>query len=170
MGLLNRFFGRTEPREAATLYDQVVERARAEHWYVAGGVPDTVDGRFDMVAAVLAMVLLRLEEEQQVAGQLSASLAECFIDDMDGQLRQLGIGDITVGKHIGKMMGMLGGRLGAYRDGLAAGSLDAALIRNLYRGEAPAPAALAHTAESLTAFRAALIGSSIDTLRAGRLP
>ncbi|UUL82619.1 ubiquinol-cytochrome C chaperone family protein [Sphingomonas qomolangmaensis] len=170
MGLLNRLFGRTEPREAATLYDQVVASARAEHWYLAGGVPDTVDGRFDMVAAVLAMVLLRLEQEQQEAGQLSASLAECFIDDMDGQLRQIGIGDITVGKHIGKMMGMLGGRLGAYRDGLAAGSLDAALVRNLYRGEAPAPAALAHTAESLMALRSALIGTSIDTLRAGRLP
>lgn len=170
MGLLNRLFGRTEPRDAANLYDRVVERARAEHWYVAGGVPDTVDGRFDMVAAVLAMVLLRLEEDQQAAGQLSASLAECFVDDMDGQLRQLGIGDITVGKHIGKMMGMLGGRLGAYRDGLAAGALDAALIRNLYRGEAPAPPALAHTAESLIALRSALVGMSIDTLRAGKLP
>ncbi|WP_204310223.1 ubiquinol-cytochrome C chaperone family protein, partial [Enterobacter cloacae] len=74
----------------------------------------------------------------------STHLTEVFIDDMDGQLRQIGIGDIVVGKHVGKMMGMLGGRLGAYREALAAGGFDEALVRNLYRGEAPAPAALAH--------------------------
>src|SRR3546814_2060072 len=64
---------------------------------------------------------------------------------MDGQLREIGIGDIIVGKHIGRMMSMLGGRLGAYRAGLAEGDLAPALVRNLYRGTAPAPAALAHT-------------------------
>src|SRR3546814_9204461 len=68
---------------------------------------------------------------------------------MDGQLREIGIGDIIVGKHIGRMMSMLGGRLGAYRAGLAEGDLAPALVRNLYRGTAPAPAALAHTRDRL---------------------
>ena len=75
------------------------------------------------------------------AATASVRLTERFVTDMDGQLRESGIGDIGVGKHIGKMMAMLGGRLGAYRDGLAAGDLDTALRRNLYRGVEPEAAA-----------------------------
>lgn len=152
----------------------MVARARQPHWYVEGAVPDTVDGRFDTIAAVLAFVMLRLEETPEGAAP-SAMLAERFVDDMDGQLRQLGIGDIVVGKHIGKMMAMLGGRLGAYRDGLAGpegekGGIDAALVRNLYRGDAPAPQALAHVRDSLLQFRAALADAPVARLIEGDLP
>ena len=161
---------RRRDRDAALpLYDAVVARARRPHWYVEGAVPDTLDGRFDMIAAVLAMVMLRLEREG--AGAVpAASLAECFVDDMDGQLRQIVFGDMVVGKHIGRMMAALGGRLGAYRDGLADGTFEAALVRNLYRGDAPAPDALTHVATELRAFRAALDGVAIDDLLAGTLP
>ncbi len=168
MGWWGRLFGETR-EEALPLYNAVVTRGRAEHWYLAGAVPDTVDGRFDMIAAVLAMVLLRLEREP-AAAPLSAHLTERFVDDMDGQLRQMGIGDIVVGKHIGKMMSMLGGRLGAYRDGLAAGDLRPALVRNLYRGAEPDAAALDHVAASLTALHAALDAVPLDRLTAGDLP
>ncbi len=89
---------------------------------------------------------------------------------MDGQLREIGIGDIVVGKHIGKMMSMLGGRLGAYRDAAAPADLDAALVRNLYRGDVPDPAALAHARESLLALRASLDAAPTGTLLAGQLP
>jgi cytochrome b pre-mRNA-processing protein 3 len=99
------------------------------------------------------------------------ALTEIFVDDMDGQLRQIGIGDLVVGKHIGRIMSALGGRLGAYRAGLAGDeSLDEALVRNLYRGVAPAPEALAHSAQALRALAAALDGASLDALRAGSLP
>ena len=168
MGWWGRLFGERR-EEALPLYNAVVTRGRAEHWYVAGGVPDSVDGRFDMIAAVLAMVLLRLETQPGAAG-VSAHLTERFVDDMDGQLRQLGMGDMVVGKHIGKMMSMLGGRLGAYRDGLAAGDLTPALARNLYRGAAPAPAAMAHVAAALTDLRAALDTMPLDRLMTGELP
>ncbi len=147
----------------------MVARARQPHWYVEGAVPDTVDGRFDTIAAVLAFVMLRLEETPEGAAP-SAMLAERFVDDMDGQLRQLGIGDIVVGKHIGKMMAMLGGRLGAYRDGLAGEGIDAALVRNLYRGEAPGAQALAHVRDSLLQFRAALADAPVARLIEGDLP
>lgn len=167
---LSRLFRREPPpRIAATLYNAVVARGRQPHWYLAGAVPDTLDGRFDMIAAVLAMVMLRLEREG--AGAVpAASLAECFVDDMDGQLRQIGFGDMVVGKHIGRMMAALGGRLGAYRDGLADGTFEAALVRNLYRGDVPAPDALTHVTTELRAFRAALDGVAIDDLLAGTLP
>ncbi len=122
-----------------------------------------------MIAAVLAMVMLRLESDP--AGAPAATyLAEAFVDDMDPQLREIGIGDLLVGKHIGRMMGMLGGRLGAYRDGITAGDLKPALVRNLYRGEAPANAAMVHVERELLALRERITGVGVDRLIAGDLP
>ena len=167
MGFFDRFKAKRD--ETTALYTAVVARARAPHWYVAGAVPDTVDGRFDTIAAVLAMVMLRLEDDP--AGiPVATHLAEAFVDDMDPQLREIGIGDLLVGKHIGRMMGMLGGRLGAYRDGLAAGDLKPALVRNLYRGDAPDAAAVSHVEHELLALHTALAGVGIDRLIAGALP
>lgn len=170
MGLLQRLFGRSHdeaPMQA--LYTAVVARGRAPRWYIEGQVPDTIDGRFDMIAAVLAMVLLRLEGEPEGI-EPSTQLAERFIDDMDGQLREIGIGDIVVGKKIGKMMGMLGGRLGAYRAGLAEGDLGPALVRNVYRGHEPEAAALTYVDASLRGFRAALDTMPVPAIVAGELP
>jgi cytochrome b pre-mRNA-processing protein 3 len=155
------------------LYRAIVARGRMPHWYIDGGVPDTLDGRFDMIAAVLAMVLLRLEEragEQAVTAGPAAALTEHFVDDMDAQLRQIGFGDMVVGKQVGRMMAALGGRLGAYRDGLATGGFDEALVRNLYRGDAPAPGALAHVDHHLRGLRTALSAMPTATLIAGELP
>ncbi len=166
MGWFSKLLGRAPDDTALLLYNRVIDIARAPHWYEAGGVPDTLDGRFDMVAAVLSLVLLRLEEVSG-AGPASARLTERFVTDMDGQLRESGVGDIGVGKHIGKMMGMLGGRLGAYRDGLAAGDLRNAMARNLYRSGVPDDAAVAHTQAALFALREALAARSSDSVIAG---
>ncbi len=168
LGWFGRLLGQRQD-EALPLYNAVVAQGRAPHWYVEGAVPDTVDGRFDMIAAVLVLVLLRLETDPAGA-ETSARITERFVDDMDGQLRQLGIGDIIVGKHIGKMMSALGGRLGAYRDGIAAGDLKPALVRNLYRGAEPTPAALAHVDGSLASLHAGLAAMPLDRLIAGDLP
>lgn len=167
MGFFDRF--KAKRGETAALYAAVVARARAPHWYLEGAVPDTIDGRFDMIAAVLAMVMLRLEGDPAGA-PAAAHLAEAFVDDMDPQLREIGIGDLLVGKHVGRMMGMLGGRLGAYRDGIAAGDMKPALVRNLYRGEPPAAAAVAYVERELLALRDALAGVPVDRLIAGALP
>lgn len=165
---LGRLMGE-RPQEQLPLYQAVVEHARAPHWYLDGAVPDTLDGRFDMVAAVLATVLLRLEQEPAGA-EPGARLAERFVDDMDGQLREQGIGDIVVGKHIGRMMAMLGGRLGAMRDGWTAGDIGPGLIRNLYRGVDPGAAAVAHVAGALGQLRDGLAAMPIAAVLAGRLP
>ncbi|MEO8724025.1 MAG: ubiquinol-cytochrome C chaperone family protein, partial [Sphingobium sp.] len=156
MSLLARLFSRSDPRQSmAALYGAVVAQGRNVHWYATGKVPDTLDGRFDMIAAALSLVLLRLEHEDQA--QQGAWLTELFVDDMDGQLRQIGIGDVVVGKYIGQMMSALGGRLGAYRAAFApGGDLGEALARNLYRGEAVNAAALAHVETRLRAFADAL--------------
>lgn len=170
MTLLQRLFGKNEPDPKTglvPLYNQVVARARLPHWYVEGQVPDSVDGRFDMVAAILTLVLLRLEEDQSNA-QAMAYLTELFVDDMDGQLREFGIGDMIVGKHIGRIMGALGGRLGAFREAVADETkLDDAILRNIYRSETANPAALAHVRNGLLTVERSLGAQAPETIVAG---
>lgn len=170
MGVWRRLFGRAERDALAPLYRAVVAEARRPAWYRDGRVPDTLDGRFDMVAAVLSLVLLRLEDEGETGRQPAAYLAELFVKDMDGQLRERGIGDIVVGKHIGKMMGALGGRLGALRDAFAGGDLDSAITRNIYRGDVPDAKARQSVREGLMDLRARLASMAAPDLIAGSWP
>lgn len=148
---LNRLLGRSDPREGLLpLYRAVVAEGRQPHWYLDGQVPDTLDGRFDMIVAVLAQALIRLE--QLGAAQESVWLTELFVDDMDGQLRQEGIGDVVVGKHVGRMISALGGRISAYRAALSGDdALDEVLRRNLYRGADVPAQAVAHVEGALRA-------------------
>jgi cytochrome b pre-mRNA-processing protein 3 len=148
MSLLKRFFhSGPDPREALRpLWHRVVELSRDPALYRDDGVADTVAGRFDMIAAVLSMVLLRLERDRVFASE-SALLTELFVADMDGQLRETGVGDLVVGKKMGKLMSVLGGRLGAFRDALKTGE-DSALAEALERnvtlaGEGVRPDSLA---------------------------
>lgn len=171
MTFFDRLFrsARTAPAGDA-LYRAIVAEARTPDWYLAGEVPDTVDGRFDAVALGLALVLLRLEREGDGQRQFSADLTERFIADMDGSLRELGIGDPTVGKQVGKMVSALGGRLGAYRDALAGGeALEIALARNLYRGATVDPAALDWAARRAKALAARIDAVPLAALVEGTL-
>jgi len=165
MGLLQRLFGEGEPPAYSALYNRIVDVARQPDWYRAGAVPDTIDGRFDMIALILSLVMLRLENAGADGRLATAGLAERFVDDMDGQMREIGFGDLVVGKQVGKVMSALGGRLGAYREGLS----EAALIRNLWRGEAPAPAAVTWVRDRALALRAAIGTTPIDALLAGQM-
>ena len=114
------FAGKSDPRDAVRpLWTRIIEISREREWYGTHGVEDSVSGRFDMISAVLSIVLVRLEREGRF-GQEIASLTELFVEDMDGQLRELGINDVVVGKHMGRLMATLGGRIGAFRDGLNA--------------------------------------------------
>ena len=162
-GLFARLFPTRGRERLRPLYDAVVAQARQKHWYAKGGVPDTIDGRFDMVALVLALALMRFEA---VGGETDAvRLTELFIDDMDGQVREIGFGDLVVGKQVGRIMAMLGGRLGAYADAFT----DVALIRNLYRGVAPGTGELAHTKAAAEALRGRVDALSLADLLGGRL-
>ena len=114
------------------------------------------------------MVLIRMEALGDAARSASTALTEVFIEDMDGQLREEGVGDVVVGKHIGKMMGALGGRLGAYRDAFSESDLSVALRRNLYRGEPVTDDAIAHNVRRLRAFGERLRAIDLDELLAGR--
>lgn len=122
-----------DPRERLRpLWHRVVELAREPSFYTDCRVADTVAGRFDLITAILCTVMVRVEASDMRAE--SALLAELFVEDMDGQLREFGVNDVVVGKRVGKLMSVLGGRLGAYRSALVAedrDKLQAAAGRNI---------------------------------------
>jgi cytochrome b pre-mRNA-processing protein 3 len=170
-GFFKRLFGRDDGTAAIRpLYAAIVDSARDTRWYGEGGVADTIDGRFEMIAAIFSLVMIRLEGLGDPAKTDVAMLTEVFVEDMDGQLRELGFGDVGLGKRVGEMVSALGGRLGAYRDGLSgAADFDVALVRNLYRDQMPAAAALAFTTGELRKTHNMLSQLSLESLRAGQL-
>lgn len=153
MSLIDRLLrAKPDPKDALRpLWHAVVEQARVPAYYATCGVADSVAGRFDMVCAVFAAVLLRMERSPALT-QASVHLTELFVDDMDGQLRELGIGDVVVGKHMGKLMSAMGGRLDAYRAGFADdAALAAAVERNVTLAEQGSPACVAERLRALAA-------------------
>ena len=158
MSLLKRLLNPPAP-PLMPLWVWITETARDPLYYTRHQVADSLDGRFDMVALVTSLVLIRLETLDLRKEQ--ALLTERFVEDMDGSLRDIGIGDMVIGKHMGKIMGALGGRLGTYRTALAQsapeGALVEALARNVYRSAPPEEAAegLALAARELAARIAA---------------
>lgn len=135
MNKLTKLLGmEADPREKMRpLWHRVVEIARDPYWYAQCAVADSVDGRFDMITAVLSVVIVRLEASDDLRSE-SALLTELFVEDMDGQLREFGINDVVMGKRMGKLMGVMGGRLGAYRPALNKRDiekLDGAIERNV---------------------------------------
>jgi len=169
MASLMRLFRREQP-VADKLYRAVVARARDPMWYVAGEVPDTLEGRFSVLATLLALTDLRLERGGEAARFASVSLAEAFIDDMEAQHRQLGTGDPVMGKKVGGLVGALGGRLGAWRravDGTE--SWTAVTGRSVYRGEAKNADALDFAERRLRDYWAGLEATVDEALIAGTL-
>lgn len=171
MSLISRILGkRPASREAVRpLWHRVVEIAREKPWYAECGVADTVAGRFDAITLVLALVMLRMEDHDALI-EPSARLTELFVEDMDGQLRQSGVGDLVVGKHIGKLMSVMGGRIGALKEALPQddAALTAALLRNVTLIEGADMARLAAEVRRLHAQIGALSDEDLLAARIAR--
>lgn len=170
MGLIARLFGRKEDDHAAVrpLWAEAVRIARTPEWYARGGIADTIPGRFDALSLVMALILLRMERSAALKVE-PARLTELFVTEMDGTLRQQGVGDLVVGKRVGKLMSALGGRIEAYRAGLAASEgavLEDALRRNVTLTEQGDAAWLAAEGRRLAA---ALAQTDDAALLAGRI-
>jgi cytochrome b pre-mRNA-processing protein 3 len=134
--MLGRRFRRDREngRIAAALYGAIVAHARAPAFYAGLGVPDTVEGRFEMMVLHTALVVNRLGGAGEAERRLGQQIFDLFCNDMDGSLRELGIGDLAVPKQMKRMAERFYGRLDAYRCGIAAGDagdLAATLARNL---------------------------------------
>ena len=171
MGLFARLFGPKEDEhaEVRTLWHAVVARARDPRWYAQLGVADSLPGRFDTITIVLGLVLLRMEQEEELRKR-TARLTELFVTDMDGQLRESGVGDVVMGKRMGKLMSVVGGRLSAWRDGLAASDpamLADAVDRNVTLIEGADAGAVA---DEMRRLAAALADTPEARLLAGELP
>lgn len=168
MSFFARLFGtQPDPRERwRPLWHRIVEQAREPDWYRMCGVCDTLEGRFDMITVMLSLVILRMEREDDLAPH-TGLVTELFIEDMEGQLREAGIGDPTVGKKIGNLMSSMGGRLGSYRKALAAedrATLAEALKRNVTMSQEDVAEALA---ERMIRLHKRLDRTSADQLRSG---
>ena len=121
---------RRKPDPAQPLYEAIVAAARRPKFYASLGVADTVEGRFDLLILHLYLVLARLKLE---APELCQNLIDIFCDDMDGNLREMGVGDLGVGKRVRRMAEALAGRLQAYTFATDQNMLEAALNRNVYK-------------------------------------
>lgn len=164
MSLLSKLLGaQRDPREQMRpLWRKVVKVTRDPSWYAECNVADTVAGRFDMITAVLSTFVVRLETSDNHAQ--SALLCELFVEDMDGQLREFGINDIVVGKHVGRLMSSLGGRLGAYRPALTGRDiekLEVAVDRNITFAEGRSAACVAAKLLGLHDLLAGLDGDEL---------
>lgn len=170
MKTLMRLF-RSEPNAAQPLYAAIVEKAREPGWYRDLEVPDTIEGRFAMLATIDALVTLRLEQGEDEARRLSVALTECFVADMDSEMRQLGVSDPGISKKVGALVGSLGGRVGAWRRAAAGEeSWTAVTERSVYREQAPSPALVALAEQRLRELWGDLQRLGDDALIAGRLP
>lgn len=144
--VLNLWKARTARRaRAEALYRAVVRQTRRPEFYTSGGVADTFEGSFDLLVAHLALVLHRLKGGDAHGKAIAQRVLDLFFADMDAALRELGVGDMGVGRRVRKMSEAFYGRLEAYDAGLAdeeGDTLREALARNLYGGEAADHAAV----------------------------
>ena len=137
MRLFQSFRKDPDAEAARELYRVCVVQARSPEFYADCGVPDTLDGRFETIALHVFLVLRRLGSEQADrarAQKLAQSLFDTMFLDMDENLREIGVGDLSVGKKIKEMAKALYGRIAAYEDGLAGDDayLSEVVRRNLY--------------------------------------
>ncbi len=133
--VFKRFFKRSEAREEVyLLYRAVVAQARAVAFYEHLGVPDTLDGRYDLLVLHCHLVARRLSAEGAVGTALGQALFDLMMADMDRGLREMGVGDLSVGSRVKAMARAYLGRAKAYDEALETGgdALSVALRRNVY--------------------------------------
>jgi cytochrome b pre-mRNA-processing protein 3 len=155
------------PRRGEAMFDSVTTTARAPHWYVEGHVPDTLDGRFAILATVAALVLLRLERSGN--DDASVALTERFIEVMESEHRELGLGDPTLGRTVRKLVGSLSRRVDLWREAIQAGEWNHATRDSVYAGIEPDSAALDHTRSHLGQLWVRLQDLSDAEIAEGRL-
>lgn len=137
-------------RTIERLYGGIVAQSRHPHFYAGLGVPDTREGRFEMLVLHTVLVCRRLKDGSEAERALSQDVFDAFLADMDAALREMGVGDLTVPKRMKKIGAAFYGRAAAYDEALGDPDdavLAAALARNILDGAAGegagAPLALA---------------------------
>ena len=162
MGLINFVWKGRHDRVGFELYRSAVMAARSRHLYTHIGVPDTLDGRFEMVSLYAFLLVHRLQQEPAPGPAVAQAVFDAMFSDMDFNLREMGVGDLSVGRKVKVMWEAFHGRSAAYATALEADNIlafDASLARNVWRGAPPSADA------SRLLRRAALQGKDYLTKR-----
>ncbi len=166
------FGGRTKAgaeRIGYVLYGAAVAAARQPFFYAGLGVPDTLNGRFDMVGLHAFLLIRRLTGEGPEGARLAQAVFDAMFHDMDVNLREMGVGDLSVGKKVRVMWEAFHGRAAVYADAMAVGpeALAEALERNVWPGDSGQHLAAANLARLAYAQDAHLARLSFDQIRTG---
>jgi len=170
---LDRLF---RPRPAQTagraLYAAVVAQAREPLLYSDCGAPDTVEGRFELYSLHVVLLLDRMKRQGAVAAEVSQVLFDTYVRSLDDALREMGVGDLSVGKKMRKLGEAFYGRVKSYEAAFDAlpdeAALQALLVRTVFDGVDPAGAP--RLSAYIVAQKAALAAAPIETLVAGAVP
>jgi cytochrome b pre-mRNA-processing protein 3 len=156
---------------AERIYAACVAGSRRPALYREYGVPDTLQGRFEMLALHLFVVLNRLMHDPGDDPPLAQLVAECFVADMDSAFREMGMGDVTVPKRMNTLYRSFAGRVSAYRKALTEGeeALVAAIARNVFP-DGPSDRYAAALARYLLAAVQDMRAAQLPEIRAGNVP
>lgn len=141
MIMLQNLF-RTRPRErlGEPLYDLAVRQARTPAFYTTLGVADRIDARFELYTLHVLLLVMRLRDEGERGAEAAQALFDTYVSALDHALRELGVGDISVGKKMRKLGEAMYGRMTAYEPALRdseAAALAAGLARNVFDSDDP---------------------------------
>ncbi|MBV9250528.1 MAG: ubiquinol-cytochrome C chaperone [Acetobacteraceae bacterium] len=164
--------GRRHERAGFSLYTAAVGAARDPFLYRSLGVPDTIDGRFDLIGLHAFLLIQRLQHEQQPGPALAQAVFDAMFSDMDINLREMGVGDLSVGRKVRAMWEAFHGRARAYAAAMEAhdpAALEAAIARNVWRGAAPPPGSAPALVRLAMAQYANLQGQGLPALEAGHV-
>jgi cytochrome b pre-mRNA-processing protein 3 len=163
--------GRYE-RTGFELYSVAVAVARAPYLYTALSVPDTLDGRFNMVGLHAFLLIQRLKREPAPGPDLAQAVFDAMFSDMDNNLREMGVGDLSVGRKVRVMWEAFHGRSAAYAAAMNVGdvaALDAALERNIWQSNRPPDHATRRLRQVIIAQVACLAAQPLDLLARGKV-
>jgi cytochrome b pre-mRNA-processing protein 3 len=142
--LRNLFRQRPDERQGDALYAVAVEQARQPAFYTALGVADRIDARFELYTLHVLILFLRLKQDGERGEVAAQKLFDTYISSLDNTLRELGVGDVSVGKKMRKLGEALYGRMSAYEKALREGDragFQASIARNVFESENPADGA-----------------------------
>lgn len=171
--LRNLFKSRPSKKAVEALYAQTVVQARRPVFYTDMGAPDRIDSRFELYTLHVLLLILRLREEGRTGADAAQDLFDTYASALDNTLRELGVGDVAVGKKMRKLGEALYGRMGVYEAAILAEDGDAlalALARNIMEADSVMPGMQALSDYAMRT-RAALANQPFDgVLRAPAWP
>ena len=163
---------RSANRAASHLYTAAVEAARAPAFYRDLHVADKIEGRYEMIVLHVVLLLRRLRAAGRVQDLLAQAIVDYMASDLDRSIRELGVGDLSVGKFMKRLGEGLYGRAKAYDTALDArdeAELEQVLLRNIYDGEEPPGGVLGEAARYVTAQLDHLATQPIDRIASGKI-